>query len=51
MDKCIICWEQDWEDCFEIQDFHGKESFVFKVKKGSKKFYDMKLSYFCEISD
>ena len=32
LDKSIICWEQDWEDCFEVQEFGGKESFIFKVR-------------------
>ena len=31
LDKCVICWEQDWEDYFEIQEFVAKEAFIFKV--------------------
>ena len=33
LDRCIICCEQDWDDCFEIQEFVTKEQFVFKVCK------------------
>ena len=29
--RCIICWEKDWDDCFEITEFTSKESFIFKV--------------------
>ena len=32
LDKCVICWEQDWEDYFEIQEFVAKEAFIFKVR-------------------
>ena len=32
LDKCVICWEQDWEDYFEIQEFIAKEAFIFKVR-------------------
>jgi hypothetical protein len=32
LDKCIICWEQEWEDCFEVQEFAGKEGYIFKVR-------------------
>lgn len=28
--NCVICWEQDWEDCFEVQEFVAKESLIFK---------------------
>ena len=41
LDKCVICWEQDWEDYFEIQELVAKEAFIFKVslsKKLSNKF-------------
>ena len=31
LDKCVICWEQDWEDYYEIQEFVAKEAFIFKV--------------------
>ena len=31
LDHCVICCEQDWDDCFEIQEFVSKESYVFKV--------------------
>jgi hypothetical protein len=31
LDKCIICWEQEWEDCFEVQEFADKEGFLFKA--------------------
>ena len=31
--NCIICWEQDWDDCFEVHEFSNtKESLIFKVK-------------------
>lgn len=26
----IICWEQDWDDCFEVNEFVAKESLIFK---------------------
>lgn len=29
--RCIICWEKEWDDCFEITEFTSKESFIFKV--------------------
>ena len=29
--RCVICWEKEWEDCFEITEFNSKESFIFKV--------------------
>ena len=35
LDHCVICCEQDWDDCFEIQEFVSKESYVFKVTKPS----------------
>ena len=31
LDKCVICWEQDWEDCFEVTEFLTKESYIFKA--------------------
>ena len=31
LDKCVICWEQDWDDCFEVTEFTTKESYIFKV--------------------
>ena len=31
LEQCVICCEQDWDDCFEIQEFINKETFVFKV--------------------
>jgi len=30
LDKCVICWEQDWEDYFEVTEFSTKESYIFK---------------------
>jgi len=30
LENCVICCEQDWDDCFEIQEFVNKEAFVFK---------------------
>jgi hypothetical protein len=32
LDKCVICWEQDWEDYFEIQELVAKEAFIFKAE-------------------
>ena len=32
LDKCITCWEQEWEDCFEVQEFAAKEGFIFKAE-------------------
>ena len=31
LENCVICCEQDWDDCFEVQEFVNKEAFVFKV--------------------
>lgn len=31
LDKCVICWEQEWDDCFEVTEFTTKESYIFKV--------------------
>ena len=31
MENCVICCEQDWDDCFEIQEFVSKDTYVFKV--------------------
>jgi hypothetical protein len=47
LDKCIICWEQDWEDSFEIQDFNAKESFLFSVSSVAN--FNIKLIYYYEI--
>lgn len=30
LENCVICCEQDWDDCFEVQEFVNKETFVFK---------------------
>merc|ERR1719167_1215382 len=30
LDRCVICWEQDWEECFEVTEFSTKESYIFK---------------------
>lgn len=30
LDKCVICWEQEWDDCFEVTEFTTKESYIFK---------------------
>jgi len=30
LDKCVICWEQEWDDCFELTEFTTKESYIFK---------------------
>ena len=32
LDRCITCWEQEWEDCFEVQEFAAKEGFIFKAE-------------------
>merc|ERR1712165_318059 len=32
LDKCVICWEQDWDDYFEIQELVAKEAFIFKAE-------------------
>ena len=37
MDRCVICREEEWDDCFEIQEFINKEQYVFKVR--GKPFY------------
>ena len=31
LDRCVVCWEQDWDDCFEVTEFTTKESYNFKV--------------------
>ena len=31
LDKCVICWEHEWDDCFEVTEFSTKESYIFKV--------------------
>ncbi len=35
LDRCVVCWEQGWEDCFEVQDFQAKEACMFKVRANS----------------
>lgn len=30
LDRCVICREEEWDDCFEIQEFINKEQYVFK---------------------
>lgn len=30
LERCVVCCEPDWDDCFEIQEFVSKESYVFK---------------------
>ena len=30
LENCVICCEQDWDDCFEVQEFINKETFIFK---------------------
>jgi len=30
LDKCVICWEHEWDDCFEVTEFSTKESYIFK---------------------
>jgi len=30
MENCVVCCEQDWDDCFEIQEFVSKDTYVFK---------------------
>ena len=30
--RCVLCWEQEWDDCFEVTEFSTKESFIFKVR-------------------
>merc|ERR1719281_947140 len=35
--NCIICWEQDWDDCFEVHEFSNtKESLIFKGEDASR---------------
>ena len=36
LDKCVICWEQEWDDCFELTEFTTKESYIFKVRSRQK---------------
>ena len=48
--RCVLCWEQEWDDCFEVTEFSTKESFIFKVRvmsnnNGSR--IKGKLSFFC----
>ena len=31
LEKSVICWDPEWEDCFEVQEFNAKETIVFKV--------------------
>ena len=31
LDKCVICWAHEWDDCFEVTEFSTKESYIFKV--------------------
>ena len=31
LDRCVICWDRDWDDCFEVTEFTTKESYIFKV--------------------
>ena len=33
LDKCVICWEHEWDDCFEVTEFSTKESYIFKVSQ------------------
>ncbi|KAG8230175.1 hypothetical protein J437_LFUL006107 [Ladona fulva] len=30
LDRCIICKEMDWDDCFEVQELSTKDTYVFK---------------------
>ena len=48
MERCIICCEQDWDDCFEIQEFVNKEQYVFKVSWIMGYFEEMGL--FCDMA-
>ena len=32
LDRCIICWDKEWDDCFELTEFTSKESYIFKVE-------------------
>lgn len=31
LDRCVVSWEAEWEDCFELTEFTSKESYIFKV--------------------
>ena len=31
LDRCVICWDREWDDCFEVTEFTTKESYIFKV--------------------
>ncbi|XP_046396649.1 uncharacterized protein LOC124163642 [Ischnura elegans] len=30
LDRCIICKEMDWDDCFEVQELSTKDTYIFK---------------------
>eukprot|EP00093_Oithona_nana_P004037 04037.XXX_125430_123521_1 [CDS] Oithona nana genome sequencing. len=34
--NCIICWEPEWDDCFELNEFVSKESLIFKGEDASR---------------
>ena len=31
LDRCVVSWEAEWDDCFELTEFTSKESYIFKV--------------------
>ena len=35
LSRSIVCWEKEWEDCFEVTEVNTKESFIFKVQNSS----------------
>ena len=32
LDRCVICWDREWDDCFEVTETTTKESYIFKVR-------------------
>ena len=32
LERCVVSWDQEWDDCFELTEFTTKESYIFKVK-------------------
>ena len=32
LERCVVSWDQEWDDCFELTEFTTKESYIFKVE-------------------
>ena len=37
LEKCVVVWDPEWDDCFEVSEFGSREGAVLRAEDGGQR--------------